>query len=194
MIFRRRAAFSQDSAATRAYVFRLRSSRFVFERKVSETLFAIVLARGKFPRCAENAATPIRSRERLDGYDTVAMYTSRSSIRFRASFSLTFDFSRNSPRFFANSQRPGSPASMRPIAGSRPAKCFPSARKKFHRLAGKIFSKRLKCRCEEAATGLPCTIGHARCLSKPPAGRPVDAKVQESHLILAGRECTKRQR
>jgi len=78
---------------------------------------------------------------------------------------------RNSPRFLANSQRPDSPAAMRPIAGSRPAKCFPSAWKKFHRLAGKIFSKRLKCRCEEAATGLPCTIGHARCLSKPPAGR-----------------------
>lgn len=47
---------------------------------------------------------------------------------------------------------------------------FSLTRKKFHRLARKIFSKRLNRRRKETMTGLLCTIGHVPCLSKPPTG------------------------
>lgn len=157
-----------------------RTSRFVLRTKNVREFVCNRLRSRKFspPSGDDSSISRFVLREsirfRLEKDDCDCTRDEPIGIGFRASFSSQLSSSRNSLRFFANSSRLASlrlrARYIRPHAVWLSAsKVFFLARKKFHRLARKIFSKRLNCRRAEEVTGLLYTIGHVQCLSKLPA-------------------------
>lgn len=108
-----RENFGEDSAAYSRYVFRREPVSLFWGRKASESLFAITLAQESFPPSRDGTVAFLDSlfRKAFVSKWTIAIVivreTSRSASAFAPRF-LQLSSSRNSSRFFANSNPPAS--------------------------------------------------------------------------------------
>lgn len=150
--------FGESFTATLRYVFRGEPAGLFWGRKASKSLFAI--AQESFLPSGDRSsvsrfALPKNARLKMDDCDCDCTRVEPVGIGFRASFSPTFEFSKLLA--ILRELEPAHPFRFA-LGAAEPrtvwlsaSEVFFLARKRFHRLAGKILLKRLNRRRARAA-------------------------------------------